>query len=210
MLIERSGRPMIFESFDIEGPLLIKPTRHGDQRGFFSETYRKDAFTAAVGSVEFVQDNHSWSADKGTLRGLHLQRPPAAQAKLVRVIRGAVLDVVVDVRQDAPTYGRHVAAELSADNGFQMWIPRGFLHGFCTLTPDVEFLYKVDAYYEPALDCAVAFDDPDFGIQWPFRRDQLIISPKDASAPRLHDIPPPFPRGWNDRPGPGGEGGDAL
>jgi dTDP-4-dehydrorhamnose 3,5-epimerase len=187
---------MIFEQLAIDGPLLIKPILHTDERGFFSETYRRDAFTAAVGPVNFLQDNHSHSAQRGTIRGLHFQRPPAAQAKLVRVIRGAVLDVVVDARQGSPTYGRHIAVDLSADNAFQIWIPKGFLHGFCTLTPDVEFLYKVDAYYDPTCDGAVAFDDPDLSIEWPFRRDALIISPKDASAPRLRDVSPPFPVGW--------------
>jgi dTDP-4-dehydrorhamnose 3,5-epimerase len=187
---------MIFEQLAIDGPLLIKPILHADERGFFSETYRQDAFTAAIGPVNFLQDNHSLSVQKSTIRGLHFQRPPAAQAKLVRVIRGAVLDVVVDARQGSLTYGRHIAVELSADNAFQMWIPKGFLHGFCTLTPDVEFLYKVDAYYDATCDGTVAFDDPDLSIEWPFSRDALIISTKDASAPRLRDVSPPFPVGW--------------
>ena len=135
---------MQVDRFNIEGPLLLTPKRHGDARGFFSEVFRQDVFDAAVGgAVGFVQDNHSVSKMKGVLRGLHFQRPPFAQGKLVRVTKGAVLDVAVDARVGSPTYGRHVAAELSADNWSQLWVPPGFLHGFCTLSDEVEFLYKV-------------------------------------------------------------------
>jgi dTDP-4-dehydrorhamnose 3,5-epimerase len=140
---------------EIEGLLLIAMRRHGDARGFFSEVFRKDIFEAAAGPVEFVQDNHSRSAARGTLRGLHYQAPPAAQGKLVRVTRGAVLDVAVDIRRSSPTFGRHIAVELSEENWQALWVPPGFLHGFCTLTDDVIVAYKVDAYYTPRWPAAV-------------------------------------------------------
>lgn len=179
---------MDVRELELAGVLLITPARHGDLRGFFSEVFRQDKFEAAAGPVNFVQDNHSRSAAKGTLRGLHYQSPPAAQGKLVRVTRGAALDVAVDIRHGSPTFGKHLAVELSADNWQQLWIPPGFLHGFCTLTDDVEFLYKVTAYYSPENDCAVAFDDPDIGIRWPFPEDQMTLSAKDRAAPRLRDL----------------------
>ena len=188
---------MQIEGFDIIGPRLITPARHGDHRGFFAEVYRLDLFETVAQGINFVQDNHSRSKQKGTLRGLHFQRPPAAQSKLVRVTRGAVLDVVVDARMGSPTYGRHLAVELSEGNGRQLWVPKGFLHGFCTLTNDTEFLYKVDSYYSEQDDGAVAFDDPDLGIEWPFSREMLQLSDRDKSAPRLFQIEPAFPVGWN-------------
>lgn len=170
--------------------LLVEPRKHGDARGFFSEVWK-----ASVLPAVFVQDNHSFSAQKGVLRGLHFQRPPTAQGKLVRVVRGAILDVAVDIRQGSPTYGRHVAMELSAANWRQLWVPRGFAHGFVTLTEDVEVLYKVDAEYDPATDSGIAWDDPDLGIAWPIPSGGPLLSEKDRKAPRLRDIPPPFPRG---------------
>ena len=188
---------MKVETFDIEGPCLVTPTRHGDPRGFFAEVYRRDLFDEIAPGVDFVQDNHSRSRQKGVLRGLHFQRPPMAQSKLVRVTRGAVLDVVVDAREGSPTYARHLAVELSEDNGGQLWVPKGFLHGFCTLTDDTEFLYKVDAYYSAKDDGSIAFDDPDLAISWPFPREALAISAKDRSAPRLREVPAPFPTGWD-------------
>lgn len=183
---------MDIQEFDIEGPLLFTPLRHGDERGFFSEVFRKDLFEAAAGRYEFVQDNHSRSARRGTLRGLHYQAPPMAQGKLVRVTRGCVLDVAVDIRCGSASFGRHVAVELSAENWRQLWIPPGFLHGFLTLTEDTEFLYKVTTFYSAAHDGAVAFDDPDIGIEWPIPVDDLILSAKDRAAPRLRDLPPLF------------------
>ena len=187
---------MQVDTFEIEGPLLLTPRRHGDARGFFSEVFRQDAFNEAAGPTRFVQDNHSVSSVKGVLRGLHFQRPPFAQGKLVRVARGAVLDVVVDVREGSPTYGRHVTAELSADNWRQLWAPPGFLHGFCTLTDETEFLYKVTAFYSAPHDGAVAFGDPDIGVEWPFPAEALTVSEKDRNAPRLRDLAPIFPAGW--------------
>lgn len=187
---------MQIDTFDIEGPLLITPSRHGDDRGFFSEVFRQDAFEAAAGPAAFVQDNHSVSSVKGVLRGLHFQRPPFAQGKLVRVARGAVFDVAVDVREGSSTYGRHLAVELTAENWRQLWVPPGFLHGFCTLTEETEFLYKVTAFYSAPDDGAVAYADPDIAIDWPLRSDALTLSEKDRAAPRLRDIAPPFPLGW--------------
>lgn len=183
---------MNIQQLDIEGPLLVSLRKHGDERGFFSEVFRKDVFEAAAGPLEFVQDNHSRSATKGTLRGLHYQAPPMAQGKLVRVTRGAVLDVAVDIRRDSPHYGRHVAVELSEANWQALWVPPGFLHGFCTLTDDVEFLYKVTAYYSPAHDGSVAWNDPDLAIEWPFAEAMLTLSAKDRAAPLLRDIPAIF------------------
>jgi dTDP-4-dehydrorhamnose 3,5-epimerase len=183
---------MQVKRFEIDGPLLFTPARHGDARGFFSEVFRQDLFEAEVGSVVFVQDNHSFSAPKGTLRGLHFQAPPAAQGKLVRVTRGAVMDVAVDIRRASPTFGRHVAVELSAENWAQLWVPPGFLHGFCTLMDDTEFLYKVTARYSPEHDGAVSWNDPDIAIEWPFPEAALTLSSKDLKAPRLADLPAIF------------------
>jgi len=177
------------ESFDIDGPLLLVPARHGDARGFFSEVFRQDKFDALVGPTQFVQDNHSRSMTRGVIRGLHYQAPPFAQGKLVRVTRGAVLDVLVDIRHGSPTFGRHIAVELSEENGAQLWAPPGFLHGFCTLSDDTEFLYKVTAYYSPAHDGAVAYDDPDIAISWPADLLPAQVSDKDRKAPRLRDLP---------------------
>jgi len=175
--------------------LLIEPVRHGDARGFFSEVWSRRSLAAHGLDVEFVQDNHAHSAQKGVLRGLHFQRPPSAQGKLVRVARGAILDVAVDIRAGSPTYGQHVAVELSAENWRQLWVPRGFAHGYLTLEPDTEVLYKTDAYYDRAADAGIAWNDPAFGIAWPVETGSVILSDKDRSAPRLADIAPPFPEG---------------
>lgn len=177
----------------IPGLLLIEPARHGDARGFFSEVWSRRALAEAGVAADFVQDNHAVSAAKGVLRGLHFQRPPAAQGKLIRVARGAILDVVVDIREGSPTYGRHAAVELSAANWLQLWVPRGFAHGYCTLLPDTEVLYKTDAYYDRDRDAGILWNDPDLGIAWP--EGEPILSGKDRTAPRLAAIPPPFPRG---------------
>jgi len=167
----------------------LTPKRHGDGRGFFSEVFRIDVFEAATGPVRFVQDNHSRSAKAGTLRGLHFQRDPRAQAKLVRVTRGAVIDVAVDIRHGSPTYGQHVAVELSEENWKQLWVPAGFLHGFVTLTDDTEFLYKVTDTYSGEHDACVAWNDPDLAIAWPVPPPGgWIFSEKDGRAPRLKDL----------------------
>ncbi|MEM9044528.1 MAG: dTDP-4-dehydrorhamnose 3,5-epimerase [Pseudomonadota bacterium] len=142
--------------------------------------------------MDFVQDNHSYSADTGTLRGLHFQAPPSAQTKLVRVARGSVLDVAVDIRRGSPTFGQWVAEELSAENGAQLLVPRGFLHAFITLEPHTEVLYKVDAFYDPNADGAVRFDSPELGIDWGMEPDKIILSDKDAAAPAFADFTSPF------------------
>ena len=171
---------------------ILTPRRFGDARGFFAETWRADRMSEAGLTGGFVQDNESVSAAAGTLRGLHYQAPPSAQAKLVRVVHGAIRDVVVDARAGSPHFGRWVAAELSAETGAQIFVPRGFLHGFVTLTPDAHVLYKVDAYYDAACDGSVAWNDPDIGIDWGIDPAQAILSDKDRAAPRLRDWNSPF------------------
>ena len=175
--------------------LLIEPKRFGDARGFFSEVWKRSALAAQGFTVDFVQDNHSFSRDVGVLRGLHFQRPPTPQGKLVRVARGRILDVTVDIRQGSATYGQHVAVELSAQNWQQLWVPRGFAHGFITLEPETEVIYKVDAEYDASTDGGIAWDDPALGINWPLPAGGPTLSDKDRKAPRLADIAPPFPLG---------------
>ena len=171
---------------------MLTPKRHGDARGFFSEVYNRAAFEEAGIHANFVQDNHSFSSQRGVIRGLHFQSPPHAQGKLVRVTRGAVIDVVVDIRHGSPTFGQHAAVELSADNWRQFWVPPGFAHAFCTLSADVEFLYKVTDYYAPKCDFGLAFDDPDLGIDWPVDLADAVLSEKDRAHPRLKDLPAYF------------------
>ncbi|MDP4022829.1 dTDP-4-dehydrorhamnose 3,5-epimerase [Methylobacterium sp. NEAU 140] len=170
----------------------LVPKRLGDARGWFSETYRADVLERAGITTSFVQDNQSFSAPQGTIRGLHFQIAPQAQAKLIRVLQGAILDVAVDIRRDSPTYGQHVAVRLDAEGGEQLLIPHGFAHGFCTLTPDVMVAYKVDAYYSPAHDRAIRWDDPGIGIDWPVAEGEAILSDKDRRAPLLSEIGPQF------------------
>lgn len=178
---------MDIETTALEGVLIFKPKRFGDERGFFSETYNKRSFEALGLALDFVQDNHSLSRGVGTLRGLHFQSPPFAQDKLVRATRGRILDVAVDIRRSSPTFGRHVAVELSQENGFQLLVPVGFAHGFCTLEPDTEVQYKVTNYYSPQHDHGIAFDDPDLGIVWPVDRSRAILSAKDSALVRLSE-----------------------
>ena len=170
----------------IEGVLIIEPKVFGDERGFFFESFNQRAFSEAVGhTVDFVQDNHSRSA-KGVLRGLHFQRPPHAQGKLVRVTQGSVFDVAVDIRADSPTFGRWVGVELSGANHRQMWIPAGLAHGFLVTSDSADFLYKTTAYYRPDAEVSVRWDDPDLAIAWPLEGRVPSLSAKDAVAPRLH------------------------
>ncbi len=171
---------------------IVRPKKFGDARGFFSETYSAAAFAEAGISDVFVQDNHSFSAAAGTVRGLHFQRNPRAQAKLVRVTRGRILDVAVDLRRSSPTYGKWVAAEISAEAWNQIYVPVGFAHGFCTLEPDTEIAYKVTDTYAPAEDGGVFWQDGDLAINWPIAPDQAILSDKDRVLPRLRDLPPLF------------------
>lgn len=176
--------------FAIDGPLLLVPRRFEDDRGFFSEVW-KEAWLEEMGvATRFVQDNHSLSRLKGTVRGLHFQRPPSAQGKLVRCVRGAVFDVAVDLRRGSASFGRFITAELSAENWCQLWIPRGFAHGLCTLTDDAEVLYKVDAPYDAAADSAIRWDDPAIGIVWPLTGTALL-SDKDRVAPPLAEFDAP-------------------
>ena len=167
---------------------LIETRRFADERGWFSETYRQDRLAALGIADVFVQDNHSLSRPVGTLRGLHFQRPPAAQGKLVRVSRGSAFDVAVDIRRTSPTYGRWVGVTLSSEVGNQLLIPRGFAHGFVTVEPDTEVQYKVTAPYSPQHELCVRFDDPAIGVDWPIAADRLTLSEKDRSAPLLADI----------------------
>lgn len=183
-------RPM-----DIPEVVLLRPKRHGDARGFFAETWNRRRLEAAGIARDFVQDNLSWSARAGTLRGLHYQRPPHAQAKLVSVLAGRILDVAVDARRGSPTFGRHVKAELSAQDGAQMFVPEGFLHGFVTLEPDTRVAYKVSDYYAADCDGAVRWDDPDLAIDWGFPAGELILSDKDAAAPAFAEFDNPFTLG---------------
>ena len=178
---------MRFTRTKIEDVVIIEPTVHGDERGYFVETFRADKLEAFLGyKINFTQDNESKSS-RGVLRGLHYQLHPAAQTKLVRVIQGRVLDVAVDIREGSPTFGQHVAVELSAENKKQMLVPRGFAHGFAVLENDTVFAYKVDNYYSPENDRGVAFDDAALNIDWALRHDELKLSAKDAKQPLLKD-----------------------
>lgn len=183
---------MKFVPQTIPDVLVIEPVKHGDHRGFFSETFRADKLHEAGIRTHFVQDNHSYSQAVGTLRGLHFQLDPHAQAKLVRVVRGAILDVVVDIRTGSPTYGKHVAVELSAANWKQLYVPVGFAHGFVTTEPDTEIVYKVSDYYSPECDRGLAFDDPALGIEWPVSPAHVTLSAKDQTHPTLADLPSCF------------------
>jgi dTDP-4-dehydrorhamnose 3,5-epimerase len=172
----------------LDGVLELRPRLIADERGFFSETWSAAAFAAAGIDLEFVQDNHSLSRDVGVLRGLHFQSTPFAQDKLVRVSRGAVFDVAVDIRRGSPTYGQWAGVRLSAADWNQLLIPKGFAHGFLALEPDSEVQYKVTAPYSREHDMAIRFDDPDIGVEWPIDSAALILSDKDRAAPRLADI----------------------
>lgn len=183
MQIERAAIPDV---------LIIRTKKHGDHRGFFSETFKAAALREAGVELDWVQDNHSFSAARGVVRGLHFQRPPKAQAKLLRVTQGAVFDVAVDIRKGSATYGRHVAVELSAENWTQIYVPVGFAHGYCTLTENTEVLYKVSADYAPAEEGGLIWDDPDLGIDWPIRAGEATLSARDREWPRFREFISPF------------------
>jgi dTDP-4-dehydrorhamnose 3,5-epimerase len=174
----------------LPGLALLEPKVFRDERGFFLESYSEAAFDSLGIRARFVQDNHAFSKQAGVLRGLHFQLPPFAQAKLVWVVRGSVLDVALDLRRDSPTFGRHFSVELSAENMKRLFIPRGFAHGYATLEPDTEFLYKVDAPFSPQSDAGILWNDPDLGISWPVA--EPVLSPKDRLLPRLKDFDSPF------------------
>jgi len=183
---------MQFIKQSIADVVVIEPTVHGDSRGYFVETFRQDLFEQALGfKVNFVQDNESKSS-KGVLRGLHFQLAPHAQSKLVRVIEGCVLDVAIDIRVGSPSFGQHVAVELSADNKRQMFVPRGFAHGFAVLSETAIFAYKVDNYYSRECDRGLAFDDVALGIDWQLAESELLLSDKDTKQPLLAQLPPSF------------------
>ena len=170
--------------------LLITPRRHGDARGWFSETWSRPALAEAGVRMDFVQDNQAFSAAKGTVRGLHFQAAPRAQAKLVRVLKGAIYDVAVGIRPGSHTYGRWVGAELTAEGGEQLLVPRGFAHGYCTLVDDTELFYKVDNPYAPQAEGGVLWHDPALAIEWPFPPDQVIANDRDRKLPTLAELPP--------------------
>ncbi len=172
--------------------ILITPKKFIDERGFFSETYNRNSLADAGINAEFVQDNHSLSIPKAVIRGLHYQKPPFAQDKLVRVIRGSIIDVAVDIRKNSPTFGQHVSAILSAENWQQLWVPKGFAHGFCTLEPNTEVAYKVTSFYSADCDTGIAWNDPDLAIDWQIDESEVLVSEKDARLARLIDSPSSF------------------
>jgi len=188
---------MNFIRTEIEDVVIVEPKVFGDERGYFVETFREDKLEAFLGyRIDFCQDNESKSK-KGVLRGLHYQLPPFAQTKLVRVIQGRVLDVAVDIRKGSPTFGKHVAVELSSENKRQLLVPRGFAHGFVVLEEDTVFAYKVDSYYSPECDRGIAFDDPDIGIDWLLPKASLLLSQKDTEQPSLFQTEDLFEYGVN-------------
>jgi dTDP-4-dehydrorhamnose 3,5-epimerase len=170
---------------ELKGAYILEPDVFGDARGWFMETYTKKKLPEELQKIDFVQDNHSFSSQKGVIRGLHCQKDPFCQTKLIRVTKGAVYDVIVDVRHGSPTYKKWIKVLLTADNKKQLWIPKGFLHGFVTLTDEVEFQYKVDNYYSKECDRSVKFNDPEFGVDW--GTDNPLISDKDRNAPLYKD-----------------------
>ncbi len=179
---------MEVKELEIPAVKVVKPKKFGDHRGFFSETYNKRALADAGIDLEFVQDNHSLSKDKGVIRGLHFQTPPFAQDKLVRVVSGAIFDVSVDLRRSSPTFGEHVSATISANEWNQILVPIGFAHGFCTLEPDTEVIYKVTNYYSPEHDQGMRWNDPELDIQWPIAANKAILSDKDKTQPRFSEL----------------------
>lgn len=180
---------MKYTQLEIPGVWLIEPRRFGDDRGYFMETFKLEEFREHVGDVTFVQDNESFSS-RGVLRGLHFQKGEFSQAKLVRASQGRIVDVVVDLRGDSPTFGRHVAVELSAENALQLFMPRGMAHGFVVLSDVAQFQYKVDNVYAPQSEATLRFDDPALGIDWPLAASELLLSPKDLKGLPLSEITP--------------------
>lgn len=183
---------MDVQALDIPDVLVLTPRRFSDNRGFFSESYKRSALAAIGIDAVFLQENHSLSRCRGTVRGLHFQLPPMEQIKLVRVVRGAILDVVVDIRRASPTYGRHVTKVISAEAWNQIYVPAGFAHGFCTLEPDTEVVYLVSKEYSPEHDRGLLWNDPALGIVWPVSDGDAVLSDKDTRHPRLADLPQSF------------------
>jgi dTDP-4-dehydrorhamnose 3,5-epimerase len=183
---------MRIETTAIEGIIAITPPRFGDHRGYFSEVFKDAWFRENVADVTFIQDNESLSAQTGTVRGLHFQIPPFAQGKLVRCLAGRIMDVVVDIREGSPSFGKWLSQELSSENGMQLWVPAGFAHGFATIEPNSVISYKVTAPYSPQHDRGIAWNDPAIGIRWPFDERDMVSSDKDKTLPRLTDLPSHF------------------
>jgi len=181
---------MKFTTTELDGVFLISPDVHGDHRGFFLESYTSKEMEAHGLPVNFVQDNHARSLVKGVLRGMHFQKPPFAQSKFVRVTRGAVYDVVIDMRKSSCSFGKWAGFTLTEENHDMLFVPKGFAHGYCTLTDDTEFMYKVDAYYAPAHDAGIRWNDPDIAIKWPV--ESPVLSDKDNKLPLLKDIVSPY------------------
>lgn len=188
--MSRSG--MKIESLAISDVKLVHPPVFRDSRGYFSETWNAKSLEEAGIAAAFVQDNHAYSHAKGTVRALHFQSPPKAQDKLVRVVRGAILDVAVDLRKTSPTFGKHVSAILSEENRIQIWVPKGFAHGYVTLEPDTEVIYKVTDYYSPEHDAGLQWDDQALGIDWGVTREAAVLSEKDLELPPLSALRSPF------------------
>ena len=180
-------------STEISDIKIIRPKRHGDARGFFSEVFREDVLHEHGIDVRFIQENHSLSVEAGVVRGLHFQVPPCAQSKLLRVVAGAIFDVVVDLRHSSPTWGRHVAVRLSAAEWNQLFVPAGFAHGFCTLEPNTEVVYKVDGYYSAEHDRGLLWNDPALAIAWPVGVASAVLSDRDRRHPTLAELPQYFP-----------------
>jgi dTDP-4-dehydrorhamnose 3,5-epimerase len=180
------------ERLDGSDVLLIRPRKFADRRGYFLETWRADTYGDLGIGARFVQDNEAFSAEAGTIRGLHFQAPPAAQAKLIRVIRGAIFDVAVDLRRSSPRLGRWCGGVLTAEGAEQMFVPRGFAHGYCTLEPNTQIAYKCDAYYDPALEGGIHYADPEIGVEWPTEALSFVVSDRDASLPKLSEVVTPF------------------
>ena len=183
---------MRMEELSIPAVRLLTPEVHRDERGFFSESYSRKTLAQVGIDLKFVQDNHSLSTERGTVRGLHFQTPPFAQDKLVRVVRGSVFDVAVDLRSSSPTYGKHVSVILSVDEWNQVLVPTGFAHGFMTLEPNTEVVYKVSNYYAPTYDKGLLWNDPALGIYWPIPEDEVHLSNKDKQQPKLAELATPF------------------
>jgi dTDP-4-dehydrorhamnose 3,5-epimerase len=179
-------------SLELEGVLLFRPKKFNDARGYFIKTFNARSYAEAGVDSAFVQDNQSLSRKAGTIRGLHFQRPPVAQAKLVRVLRGSIFDVVVDLRHGSRSYGRWCSTTLTGEGGEQLFVPRGFAHGFCALEPDTEVAYKVDNFYAPSFDAGLRWDAPDLAIPWPVRPADAVISEKDAGLPFFKTFVSPF------------------
>lgn len=184
--------PLELEALDLPEVAILRMPRHSDDRGFFSETYNKRVFAEGGIDIEFVQDNHAMSVQAGTVRGLHFQTPPFAQDKLVRVVRGAIFDVAVDIRGGSPTFGQHVSAIITAEAWNQILVPVGFAHGLATLEPDTEVIYKVSARYSPEHDRGLFWRDPALGIDWPVSEAEAILSEKDKRLPKLSELPDYF------------------